>query len=80
MYKDVEGPTKPVEDLNKICHQIPVHLILGEVDDLMYVNFIYLSSALNFIVFFFFFFFFFNHGFPHISIFLPDLNMSIKPL
>ena len=35
MYRDVDGPTKPVEDLNKICHQIPIHLILGEVDDLM---------------------------------------------
>jgi len=35
MYRDIEGPTKPVEDLNKICHQIPTHLILGKIDDLI---------------------------------------------
>lgn len=35
---DIEGPTKPVENLNKICHQIPTHLILGKAYDLMYVN------------------------------------------
>jgi pimeloyl-ACP methyl ester carboxylesterase len=33
MYLDEEGATKPVEDLNTICHRIPVHLILGEVPD-----------------------------------------------
>ncbi|KAF8164732.1 Alpha/beta hydrolase fold-1 [Crassisporium funariophilum] len=33
MYLDEEGPTKPVEDLNKICHHIPVHLILGQICD-----------------------------------------------
>ena len=38
MYNDKEGPTKPVQDLNKICHQIPTHLILGNVFDLMCVN------------------------------------------
>ena len=48
MYRDVDGPIKPVEDLNKICHQIPIHLILGKVDDLMYVNvFLYLYGYLQ---------------------------------
>ena len=51
MYRDIEGPTKPVEDLNKICHQIPIHLILGKVDDLMYVNLF--TSAINFIYIYF---------------------------
>ena len=51
MYRDIEGPTKPVEDLNKICHQIPIHLILGQVDDLMYVNLF--LQLLTSIVFFF---------------------------
>lgn len=35
MYMDAEGPTKPVKDLNKICHQIPTHLILGQISDLI---------------------------------------------
>ncbi|KIM42647.1 hypothetical protein M413DRAFT_26672 [Hebeloma cylindrosporum] len=37
MYLDEEGLTNPVEALNKVCHLIPVHLILGEVPDLMFV-------------------------------------------
>jgi len=37
MYVDEDGPTKPVEDLNKLCHRIPTHLILGQLPDLMYV-------------------------------------------
>ncbi|KAF8959417.1 hypothetical protein BDZ97DRAFT_1837947 [Flammula alnicola] len=35
MYLDEEGPTKPVEVLNKVCHRIPVHLILGEIPDMI---------------------------------------------
>ena len=38
MYMDIEGPTKPIQDLNKICHRIPTHLILGQIADLMYVE------------------------------------------
>ena len=33
MYNDVEGPNKPVEVLDAICHTIPIHLILGEIAD-----------------------------------------------
>lgn len=29
MYRDKDGATAPVQDLNVICHQIPVHLIFG---------------------------------------------------
>ena len=54
MYRDIEGPTKPVEDLDEICHRIPIHLILGKVGDLMYVNVLSPFS---------------NHAFPHILIF-----------
>jgi hypothetical protein len=39
MYLDEEGPTKSVEDLNTVCQRIPVHLILGEVSDFMFVFF-----------------------------------------
>jgi len=37
MYLDVEGPTKPVEMLNTVCHKMPVDVILGEYFDLMCV-------------------------------------------
>jgi hypothetical protein len=37
MYRDAEGPIKPVRDLNKVCADRPVHLILGAVHDFMYV-------------------------------------------
>ncbi|TDL17663.1 alpha/beta-hydrolase [Rickenella mellea] len=33
MYRDAFGPTKPVFDLNKACNEMPVHLILGKVND-----------------------------------------------
>ncbi|KAG6826106.1 hypothetical protein H0H92_001107 [Tricholoma furcatifolium] len=35
MYRDAEGPTKPVQDLRKVCKVLPVHLILGAVNDFM---------------------------------------------
>lgn len=35
MYRDADGPTKPVADLNKACAEKPVHLILGGVNDFM---------------------------------------------
>ncbi|KAF8815782.1 alpha/beta-hydrolase [Phlegmacium glaucopus] len=38
MYLDVDGPTKPVEDLNIICHRIPTHLILGQLADFIPVH------------------------------------------
>lgn len=65
MYRDVEGPTKPVEDLNEICHRIPIHLILGKVDDLMYVNLLFP---------------FIQPRFSSYFDILLDLHMSIKPL
>lgn len=37
MYRDEDGPTKPVEDLNKACVTRPVHLVLGVKHDLMWV-------------------------------------------
>ncbi|KAJ7062796.1 Alpha/beta hydrolase fold-1 [Mycena amicta] len=33
MYRDPDGATKPVETLNRLCHTIPIHLILGSVPD-----------------------------------------------
>ncbi|KAG6868097.1 hypothetical protein C0993_007631 [Termitomyces sp. T159_Od127] len=33
MYRDADGPTKPVEDLKKVCRAIPVHMILAGVND-----------------------------------------------
>ena len=38
MLLDVEGPTKPVEVLNKVCHKMPIDIILGEYFDLMCVS------------------------------------------
>ena len=72
---DVEGPTKPVEDLNKICHQIPIHLILGKVGDLMYVNLFFLSS---FLVFFFSFFLSSFFAFPT-TLFLIIFRYFTRP-
>ena len=58
MYRDVEGPTQPIAVLNEICHQIPTHLILGRVSDLMCVNLFLFSFRLLYIysttLFFFF--------------------------
>ena len=39
MYSDVAGATEPVYDLDRVCHLIPVHLILGRIKDFMYVPF-----------------------------------------
>lgn len=33
MYSDEAGATEPVHDLDRICHLIPVHLILGKIKD-----------------------------------------------
>lgn len=38
MYLDEEGPIKPVEVLDDICHTMPVHVILGDSPDFMYVS------------------------------------------
>ncbi|KAF4616073.1 hypothetical protein D9613_011338 [Agrocybe pediades] len=36
MYRDdLEGPTKPVQVVDRICHSIPIHLILGGIHDLI---------------------------------------------
>jgi len=32
MYRDANGPTKPVLDLNIACARIPVHIIFGAID------------------------------------------------
>lgn len=37
MYLDVEGSIKPVDDLNLVCHRIPVDLVLGKKPDFMCV-------------------------------------------
>jgi len=40
MYRDPEGATKPVGSLIRACKQgLPVHLILGGVNDFMFVAF-----------------------------------------
>lgn len=36
MYRDGDGATAPIQDLNVICTQIPVHIILGTIPDLVY--------------------------------------------
>ena len=46
MYIDEEGLIKPVEDLNKVCHLTPVHLIFGEVSNFM-SDFMFISFALS---------------------------------
>jgi hypothetical protein len=33
MYRDKDGATAPVKDLNVICNQIPVHVIFGGTPD-----------------------------------------------
>ncbi|KAF5371493.1 hypothetical protein D9615_009604 [Tricholomella constricta] len=33
MYRDADGPTKPVQDLKKACAALPVHLVLAAVND-----------------------------------------------
>ncbi|KAF9653902.1 hypothetical protein BDM02DRAFT_3216155 [Thelephora ganbajun] len=33
MYRDKDGATAPVQDLNAICSQVPVHVIFGENPD-----------------------------------------------
>ena len=38
MYRDVDGPTKPVGDLNLLCSQRPVHIIFGKINDVVYVR------------------------------------------
>ena len=38
MYKDVDGPTKPLGDLNVACSRIPVHVIFGGINDFMCVS------------------------------------------
>lgn len=35
MYRDADGPTKPVEDLKKVCAAIPVHMVLAGINDFM---------------------------------------------
>jgi len=35
MYRDVDGPTKPVSDLNMACARIPVHIIFGAINDFL---------------------------------------------
>ncbi|KII96155.1 hypothetical protein PLICRDRAFT_170729 [Plicaturopsis crispa FD-325 SS-3] len=35
MYRDVHGPTKPVQDLNKACASLPVHIIFGAINDFL---------------------------------------------
>ncbi|KAF8230932.1 alpha/beta-hydrolase [Tricholoma matsutake] len=33
MYRDADGPVAPVQDLNKVCANRPVHLVFGTVHD-----------------------------------------------
>lgn len=45
MYSDVAGATEPVHDLDRVCHLMPVNLILGKIKDFMYVSFSPYSSG-----------------------------------
>ena len=36
MYKEPDGATKPVQDLDKVCARIPVSIIFGGENDYMY--------------------------------------------
>jgi len=33
MYRDREGATKPVQDLNRVCARMPVHIVFGDIND-----------------------------------------------
>ncbi|KAG6840958.1 hypothetical protein C0991_003018 [Blastosporella zonata] len=46
MYRDADGPIKPVQDLKKACAVMPVHLILAGVNDFMFV---YLKMFVHYI-------------------------------
>lgn len=35
MYRDVDGPTKPVADLNWACANMPVHVVFGDKPDFL---------------------------------------------
>jgi len=35
MYRDVDGPTKPLSDLNAACTRISVHIIFGAINDFL---------------------------------------------
>jgi len=35
MYRDVDGPTKPIPGLQRTCSRIPVHIIFGNINDYM---------------------------------------------
>jgi hypothetical protein len=35
MYRDVDGPTKPVGGLLATCNKIPVHIIFGDINDFL---------------------------------------------
>lgn len=37
MYRDPDGATKPIQYLDSLCDQIPVHIAFGEKADVMYV-------------------------------------------
>ena len=49
MYQDVDGPTKPIADLDILCKHIPVHVIFGQRNDSVYAfpNFSDSNSLLN---------------------------------
>ena len=36
MYREPEGATKPVQDLDKICSRIPVSIVFGGENDYLY--------------------------------------------
>jgi hypothetical protein len=37
MYRDPDGATKPVEDINKWCHRRPFHVVFAGVNDILSV-------------------------------------------
>lgn len=49
MYNDVDGPTKPIADLDIACGRIPVHVIFGAVNDSVYVLVLRNTSMILFI-------------------------------
>jgi hypothetical protein len=36
MYREPDGATKPVQDLDKVCSRIPVSIVFGSDNDYMY--------------------------------------------
>lgn len=51
MYRDSDGPTKPLIHLNKACVRLPVHIVFGTRNDYMFVYIFHRNFVEKFIHF-----------------------------